>query len=359
MSSLRAIAIHLPQFHAIPENDTWWGKGFTEWTKVKKATPIFKGHYQPHIPLDQNYYDLKKNEALCKQAELARKFGIHGFCFYHYWFSGKKMLEQPTERMLELGKPDFPFMFCWANENWTKAWAGYDNKVLMEQTYSEEDDYCHFEYLIPFFKDHRYIKIDDKPVFIIYRSDLIPDINARTHRWRQIVKSHGIKDLYLITVERYVLGHDPSGMGFDASMEFHPHSSLYPERIKNDLFWKIFRKLDLQPRISKSRIYRFSDYVKNAIKHVNNVSYKRFPGLMPSWDNTPRREKGGLVFLDSTPKLYSRWLEHIVDNFRPYSPQENLLFINAWNEWGEGNHLEPCEKWRQSYLEETKELLKG
>jgi lipopolysaccharide biosynthesis protein len=182
IKKIRSIAIHLPQYHTIPENDEWWGEGFTEWTNVKKAKPLFEGHHQPHVPLSNNYYDLSENKALCKQAELAKKYGIDGFCFYHYWFNGKKLLEKPLEQMLERGTPDFPFMLCWANENWTRTWDGMDKHILMKQEYGFEDDEAHFDYLLPFFKDDRYIKIDGKPVFLVYRTELFPDINRNLLR---------------------------------------------------------------------------------------------------------------------------------------------------------------------------------
>ena len=192
----RPIAIHLPQFHPIKENDSWWGKGFTEWRNVAKAKPLFEGHYQPHIPADLGYYDLRLNEVREQQAEMARHYGIEGFCYYHYWFNGKRVLERPVNEIFESGKPDFPFMLCWANENWTRRWDGMENDILLEQKYSEEDDENHIEYLIQFFKDPRYIRVNNKPVIIIYKTFLLPDPRKTADTWRRMAAKYGL-ELYI------------------------------------------------------------------------------------------------------------------------------------------------------------------
>ena len=357
--NIRAIAIHLPQFHTIPENDEWWGKGFTEWTNVKKAKPLFKGHYQSHVPLNNNYYDLSDNDVLCQQADMASKHGIEGFCFYHYWFNGKKLLEKPIEDMLKEKKPDFPFCLCWANENWTRTWDGLDKLVLMKQEYSLEDDKDHFEYLLPFFKDDRYIKIDGKPVFLVYRTELFPDIQKTSELWRKNAVENGLPGIYLIRVESFTRNVNPESIGFDAAMEFQPNWQNMPKPFLQDFIEKLKRKIfhTGSKNLSKTRIYSYFDFVKTQINTKDHTNYKRYPCVFPGWDNSPRRKNGCLILKDGTPKEYGIWLNKSLNSFKPYSPQENLLFINAWNEWGEGNHLEPCEKWRYSYLEHTEQVL--
>jgi lipopolysaccharide biosynthesis protein len=354
---IRPIAIHLPQFHTIPENDEWWGKGFTEWTNVKKATPQFYGHYQPHVPLNDNYYDLSVNRVLCDQAEMAKEYGIHGFCFYHYWFNGKKLLEKPLEQMLELGKPDFPFMLCWANENWTRRWDGGNGEILREQNYSLRDDKEHFEYFLPFFKDKRYIKVDGKPVLLIYRSELFPDINETALLWRKMALDSDLSGLYLVLVESFIKNKNPLESGIDASMDFHPSFVNVPDRIEpKSVLKRIFRRNGkTQP---ERDIYSYKEYVQKQIDTDSQTAYKRYPSIMPGWDNTARRKEKGWVFHNSSPRIYGKWMKYILNTFKPYSKEENFIFINAWNEWAEGNHLEPCIKWGNEYLRKTRSLLK-
>ena len=202
---IRPIAIYLPQYHPVKENDEWWGKGFTEWTNVVKAKPLYDGHYQPHIPADLGFYDLRLEETRKAQAALAKEYGIHGFCYYHYWFNGKRILERPFQEVFDSGKPDFPFMLCWANENWTRVWDGSENEVLLKQNYNEEDDRAHIRSLIPYFKDKRYIKVDGKPFFIIYKSSDLPDIERTINVWREEAKLEGL-ELYICRMER---GNEP------------------------------------------------------------------------------------------------------------------------------------------------------
>src|SRR5665647_256742 len=199
---IRPIAMYLPQFHPIPENDEWWGKGFTEWTNVAKAKPLFKGHYQPHLPADLGFYDLRLEESRIAQAEMAKVNGIYGFCYYHYWFNGKRILERPFQEIFETGKPDFPFMLCWANENWTRTWDGGNHHILLEQKHSPEDDRNHIKALIPYFKDSRYIRVDNKPVFSVYRASLFPDISNTIRIWREEAEKEGL-ELYICCFETF------------------------------------------------------------------------------------------------------------------------------------------------------------
>jgi len=221
---MRPIALYLPQFHPIPENDEWWGKGFTEWINVVKAKPSYKGHYQPHLPADLGFYDLRLEEVRQAQATMAKMHGIYGFCYYHYWFSSRRILERPFQEVFETRKPDFPFMLCWANENWTRTWDGLDDNILLKQNYSEEDDRLHIQSLIPFFNDKRYIKIGGRPVFAIYRSSLIPDPKSTIKIWRDEALKHGL-ELYLCRFESFgENGKNYVDDGFDAGIDFQPFS---------------------------------------------------------------------------------------------------------------------------------------
>lgn len=360
MPKLKPIAIYLPQFHTIPENDVWWGEGFTEWTNVKKAKSYFPDHYQPHEPLDDNYYDLSDSSVMVKQAELARQYGIEGFCFYHYWFTGHLLLEKPLHNMLLTGTPDMPFCLCWANENWTRTWDGQDKEVLIEQHYSTEDDRNHIQYLIPFFKDERYIKIDNKPVFLMYRTELHPNIHEAVKIWREEAKKAGFDDLYLIRVENHLKGIAPSEHGFDAAMEFAPDSNYKGKKVAKHNYVKyLFGKL-----LHKSGIYKSAHY-ENGIYHYTSMMnslmkkpkppYKYFRSVFPSWDNSARRKHNATIYLGSTPHLFEQWVSKMAQYTRENLPEkEQLLFINAWNEWAEGNHLEPDKKWGTQYLEALK-----
>ena len=358
MENIRPLAFYLPQFHPIAENDEWWGKGFTEWRNVVKAKPLFKDHYQPHLPADLGFYDLRLIEVMEQQAALAKEHGIHGFVFYHYWFNGKQVLEFPVKNMVAQKKPDFPFILCWANENWSRNWDGLFDKLLLKQDYSFEDDRLHMEYLCNnVFNDTRYIKIDNKPVFAIYRTELFPDPSATAVIWNEVCQKHGFNGIYLLKVESFFDGVSPDEIGFNAAIEFQPEWAGLPRKIPVGLAGKLLHKL----RIKKSANYNnnireYSALVKKAV-NKKKVNYKRYPGLTPMWDNTARRKEGATIFKNSTPELYGEWLRHIITNFNPFSAKENFIFINAWNEWAEGNHLEPCQKWEKKYLEVTREIL--
>jgi lipopolysaccharide biosynthesis protein len=364
--------MYLPQFHPIPENDTWWGKGFTEWTNVTKATPLFGGHYQPHLPADLGFYDLRLQETRIAQAALAKQYGIYGFCYYHYWFNGKQILERPFQEVLNTGKPDFPFMLCWANENWTKTWDGLENNILLKQEYSEQDDIDHIHALIPAFKDSRYIKVEGKPVFAIYRSTHIPDIKNTIKRWRCEAKKNGVQ-LYLCRMDSFgESGENYLKDGFDAAINFEPFTfNLYKmkERITSSAiqnkmsYWYIKYKLSSKAKRGKlikklTSELDYNEYVDFTKRNLD-VDYKRYPGITPMWDNTARRQKDYFLFKNATPKKYQEWFEAEIKSFIPYSKDENFIFINAWNEWGEGNHLEPCKKWGLQYLEATKAALEN
>jgi lipopolysaccharide biosynthesis protein len=354
------IAFYLPQYHPIPENDYWWGKGFTEWRNVTQAKPLFRGHFQPHLPADLGYYDLRVAEVREQQANLARQYGISGFCYYHYWFSGKQLLERPTMDMLKSGKPDFPFCLCWANENWTRRWDGRDDEVLIEARYSESDDVDHFSSLLPFFRDSRYICIEQKPIFLVYRASELPNPLLTTQTWRDLAIANGLPGLYLIKVESSPVERSrvPMADGFDSALDFQPDWSVLTHPKKPSIFSRVSDKLRLPTYdvFRNNRIFSYSDAV-NTILSRPHVAYPRYPCVTPSWDNSARRRNGGATILhNSTPSFYAYWLKNILSDSDLFSrlPQP-IVFINAWNEWAEGSHLEPDAKWGHQYLEKTRE----
>jgi lipopolysaccharide biosynthesis protein len=356
-NKFRPIAIYLPQFHPIPENDEWWGKGFTEWTNVTKVKPKFEGHYQPHLPADLGFYDLRLHETMIAQAKLAEEYGIHGFMFYHYWFSGKRILERPVNQWLENKSPDFPFCICWANENWSRRWDGMEHELLLKQEYCEEDDKLHFKELARYFEDERYIKIDGKPFFAVYRTYLFPNIKRTAEVWREEAKKHGFKDIYLVSVSIPSSKHNHKEIGFDASIEFQPDFNNLPQRIEASLLETILHKLGLKESgFINNCVYDYEETAKMSLlnKKFGDVV---FPGITPMWDNSARRQKGAFVLHNSTPEKFGNWLSALVKKFTPNSKDENFIFINAWNEWAEGCHLEPCRKWGLKYLQILKETL--
>lgn len=351
---IRPLAIVLPQFHPTPENDAWWGPGFTEWTNVTKARPQFNNHYQPHYPAHLGYYDMRLMETLEAQAQMAKEHGIYGFCYYHYWFNGKRMLHEPIDRILDQKKPEFPFMFCWANENWTRTWDGRSNEVLLQQNYSAADDLNHIQWLCKnVFSDKRYITIDNKPVFAIYRANLFPDMQATITLWKNEAKKLGFNGLYIIGVKTMGAFDDPAQMGFDAALDFQPDWSQLQ---KDNLWWRLKYKFNLAKK--DNFIFDYKEVTEKMMARPK-ANYKNFPCVLPSWDNSPRKKAQAVIMTDSTPALFGNWLEHTVQHFEPYSPDENLLFINAWNEWAEGNHLEPDQKWGMGFLEQVKEKVKS
>ena len=351
---LKTIAFYLPQYHPIPENDVWWGKGFTEWTNVTKAKPLFSGHYQPHLPADLGFYDLRLPEARQAQVDLAKAYGIYGFCYYHYWFNGKQLLERPFNDVLASGKPDFPFCLCWANENWTRRWDGLEREILMEQVYSEEDDRLHMQWLAQAFQDPRYIRVDGKPLFIVYRTARIPDPLKTAKTWREEAHKLGIGDIFLCKVESFPDEHgDPSVIGFDACVEFQPDWELLGVPLQRGIDWKFARKLGLTDKAyAQNNIYEYTTIVERMLAKPT-PDYQRFACVTPSWDNSARRKTNAAIFQNSTPEAYEHWLTEVVKKTLSNDSNEKIIFINAWNEWGEGNHLEPCQKWGHAYLEAT------
>jgi len=367
--SLRAIAFFLPQFHPVPENDAFWGKGFTEWRNVVQAKPRFAGHEQPHLPADLGFYDLRLAEVRDAQARMARDAGIHGFCYYHYWFAGRRLLQRPVDEILSSGRPNMPFMLCWANENWTRAWDGGVQDVLLEQTYSDADTIAHARHLAPFFADSRYIRIDDRPVFAVYNTDEIPCPNRWSDQFRQTCQSEGFSP-YLIRVERHTDQdtRTPCELGFDAGLDFQPFSRNFKRwresrpDLKDDIGGRIRNRLQhdlrrLQGWKSFDKQYDMAEFATYDSAQPT-PSYPWFPGVCPSWDNTARRPKGkAIIFRNSHPDVFADWLREKSVAFQPKT-DANLLFINAWNEWAEGNHLEPCLKHGSHWLDAVRAALR-
>ncbi|MCM1077936.1 MAG: glycoside hydrolase family 99-like domain-containing protein [Bacteroidales bacterium] len=352
----RIIAINLPQFHPFKENNEWWGTGFTEWTNVTKAKPRYIGHYQPHLPSDTGFYDLRLPEARQLQADLAREHGIYGFCYYHYWFNGKRLMERPVDEILASGEPDFPFMLCWANENWARNWDGGFKDILISQNHSDEDDAEHIRWLCRnVFSDRRYIRISGKPVFAVYRTSLFPDFRNTVDIWRRIAKEEFNTELYIIeTLVSGAHNHNSMTGGIDAAMDFQPVGALSSglEQV---------RTIPLDKKESgKNRptVYNYSDYVDFCCG--SELPKRCFPCVSPGFDNSPRRiGRTFLSFTEQSPANYGRWLFDALCRKTSFTEEdENLVFINAWNEWAEGNHLEPDRKWGRAYLEETKNIVR-
>ena len=343
------LAFHLPQFHPIPENDEWWGPGFTEWTNVTQGRPLFRGHYQPHLPADLGFYDLRLSEVREQQAKLAREAGLNGFVYYHYWFNGRRLLEKPVDEILRLKEPDFPFCFCWANEPWTRNWDGQNSHILMPQHYSDADALAHIHWLLEAFEDKRYIKIDGRPLMLIYRPSHHPDIVRMTEIWRQEAQRRGFPDLYLCAVRAFTEEFcDAREFGMDGSVEFKPNGTDCGSGLKSE------NPLDIGHRLH--RVWDYDEMVKYSL-NLPRPDYTLFPGVCPMWDNSVRRKSGGMIFRSSTPEKYRNWLLDVMTRENLRGPKQNLVFINAWNEWAEGNHLEPCQRWGHAYLAATREAI--
>ena len=353
----KLVAFYLPQFHSFPENDRWFGRGFSEWSNSSKALPQYIGHYQPHLPIDTGFYNLETTEIMKRQIELAKMYGIYGFSFYYYWFSGHKVMEKPIEMFLADKSLDMPFFMFWANEPWTKLWGdGGQNEILFEHEINDGDDVKFMNDILPYMKDKRYIKIDNKPLLVIYNPERY-ELKKLTNfivGIRQIAKENGFSDLYIMmprkaqipkekmqsTLDKYKL---------DAIIEFLPHNISYQEY--KPKFEKVANKKFL------GEIYDVEDYVKNK-KYIYKTDCKVFKGLYPNWDNTARKCYTGSWIFQSTPKLYKAWLKDIINWTKENnSKAEQFIFINAWNEWAEGAHLEPDQKYGYAYLQETKDAL--
>jgi glycosyltransferase involved in cell wall biosynthesis len=344
----KLISFYLPQFHPIPENDEWWGAGFTEWTNVVRATPNFRYHSQPRFPTELGFYDLRVGETLHKHVDLAKSHGIYGFCFYYYWFNGRRLLERPLDLWLSPKGPDFPFCICWANESWSRRWDGSETEVLMPQTYEAGSEARFFEGILPILKDPRYIQVDGAPALLLYRVTDIDDPVRLAQSWRRIARENGIERLHLCVVQSFGIG-DPRPYGFDAAVEFMP---AHTDRMLVDPA----RIFGINPNFQGY----LEDYISVAMRAINQppVDYVRYRGIFPQWDNTPRRKAKGHIVINGSPKAYAQWLRFLVREAMVRRQQQDpLIFINAWNEWGEGAYLEPDETFGRAFLDVTHDAL--
>lgn len=347
-SSPRLIAFYLTQYHPIPENDAWWGKGFTEWTNVTKATPLFEGHDQPHLPSDLGFYDLRLRATRHDQIRLAREYGIDGFCYHYYWFSGTRLLHQPLDDMLADPDSDMPFCLCWANENWTRRWDAAEHEILIAQRYLPEDDLDFIKSLQPFFADPRYIRLDGKPFLIVYRPQHLPDARQTAALWRDYCRSSGIGEIHLCAALTHG-NEDYAQFGFDSGVEFPPHNAKCPNVAHRIPFRAPFRGYAVE-YAAIATAYLQRRYAQGNV----------FRSVFPSWDNTARTGERATLVLDGTPDNYEHWLAQTIRKTREDFPgQDRLVFINAWNEWAEGCHLEPDRKYGRGYLEATRRARQG
>jgi lipopolysaccharide biosynthesis protein len=362
MLNPKTIAFYLPQYHPIPENDSWWGKGFTEWTNVTKAKPQFKDHYQPHLPADLGFYDLRLPEARQAQAELAKAYGIHGFCYYHYWFTGQRLIERPFNEVLESGQPDFPFCLCWANETWSRRWLGEERSILMKQDYSHEDDLNHIQWLSNAFADPRYIRVKGRPLFIIYRPHDLPDVSRTLETFRTQCVNAGLPDPYLLGCNAHQRDVDYRTLGFDGTLDFQPQLGLLPNVFEDGQrrLSRLRRNAKLGILNSKLKVYDETWARQRMRNAANSRSCRTYPSVFVGWDNTPRRGENAIIMAKPSLKAFEEDLDNVIKTLAKSSGlDENIVFINAWNEWAEGNHLEPDHRNQHSYLEAFRRALKN
>ncbi len=358
----RVLAYYLPQFHPIPENDEWWGKGFTEWTNVGKAKPLFPGHYQPHVPADLGYYDLRVPETREAQAQMAREAGVEGFVYWHYWFgNGKRLLERPFNEVLASGKPDFPFALAWANETWSGSFHGLkEGNMLIEQTYPGDDDYiAHFNTVLPAFEDKRYITCEGKPIFFVYRPLELPDVKHFMQIWQELAMKNGLNGIYFIAIQGRLYTKNIAEemyskliqLGFDSVNVVNAYEApiqSYGFRLIRKIFYKWLKCIpDLRP-------YNISQMV-SAIDAIENV----IPTVVPNWDHTPRTGSKGIVLYGSTPEKFKECVHHQLESIKDKPYEKRFLIIKSWNEWAEGNYMEPDLQYGHQYLDALRAELYG
>ena len=368
----RIIGLYLPQYHPIPENDEWWGKGFTEWNNVVKAKPLFRGHYQPHLPADLGFYDLRLPEVREQQAELAREAGLEGFCYYHYWFgNGKQLLQRPFEEVLASGKPDFPFCLCWANHDWTsKTWKKGSNfrrdTMIMKMEYSHEDYIRHFNYLLPAFRDPRYIKVDGKPLFAVWAPRNILDGREFIDLWQKLAQENGLKGIHFVG-QTDNTGKALSGkkanyysadmakdyyksvldMGFDAVMSQGYRRAVALAQGRAKMMLKLLSFISFMPTYSKIDYGRLMDNYYVEEDRWENV----YPTLLPQWDRTPRAGSKTEIVTGTSPEKFQHYTEQAIQIIANKQPEHQILFLKSWNEWGEGNYVEPDQKFGHGWLQ--------
>ncbi len=345
----------MTQFHPIPQNDEWWGKGFTEWTNVSKAVPVFAGQYQPHLPDELGFYDLRIEEIQERQVELAKMYGLYGFAFYYYWFAGKRLLEKPLDRFLKNPNIDFPFCLIWANENWTRRWDGRMQDVLMAQDHSPQGDVRFIEDLRPYLEHKNYIRIEGRPLIIVYRPDQLPDPKHTAERWRDYCLKHDLGNPIIVGAQTFGF-ENPDTIGFDAAMQFPPHNENSATQFQMDYRGGQVRLLEEN---YAGCLCSYPALVGHKHNTDTRPDYPLYETAFPMWDNTPRLPLTGLAYAFSTPELYKIWLQKLCTRAIESQPKKEnrLVFINAWNEWAEGAHLEPDRRFGYGYLKATREAL--
>jgi lipopolysaccharide biosynthesis protein len=380
----RLIAFYLPQFHPIPENDAWWGPGFTEWTNVAKARPLFRGHYQPRLPADLGFYDLRVPEVRQAQATLARRAGVEGFCYYHYWFGGRRLLERPFNEVLESGEPDFPFCLAWANQTWSGVWHGAPNRILVAQTYpGREDNQRHFDAVLPAFKDPRYIRVHDEPLFMIYRPRELPDVFAFIQQWQKLARDNGLKGIYFVAhVLTSEQDADYTRLGFAGinvvpslkapSIRAAPLSPLHADpslwgKPVNHPSEEAWRSLQRRARYARRKVMAkltgkslsVVDYRDAMLMFLDGIQCipRCFPCLIPNWDNSPRSGVRGFILHDSTPDLFRTHVKQTLGVVNARELEDRIVFVKSWNEWAEGNYLEPDARFGHQYLDVLREQV--
>nr|WP_319999852.1 glycoside hydrolase family 99-like domain-containing protein [uncultured Draconibacterium sp.] len=347
----RVIAFYLPQFHPIPENDRWWGKGFTEWTNVKKSVPLFKGHYQPFIPSELGYYDLRDETTRGAQAELAKIHGIEGFCYWHYWFgNGKRLLERPFNEVLESGKPNFPFCLAWANE----SWQGFDfgakgRNVLLNQEYpGEEDIINHFYEVLPAFTDKRYTTVDNKPLFYIYKPSQLPNAEKFIEIWQNLAVKNNLQGIYFVA------------QSLDDSL-ITTYTNLGFDAVNTNRFKDVFARPGVVSRLKRKVFLKpiICDYSKAVLRLEGTEDEKShiFPTIMPNWDHTPRTGKRGNLLKNSTPELFKSHVVRVLKRIQQKDDEHKIIFLKSWNEWAEGNYMEPDQRYGRAYLEALRSVI--
>lgn len=360
----RVIAFYLPQYHPIPENDEWWGKGFTEWTNVGKAKSLFKGHYQPRVPADLGYYDLRMPEVREQQAKMAQEAGVEGFMYWHYWFgNGKRLLERPFNEVIESGKPEFPFCLGWANHSWyAKNWNSSDSKkdkLLIEQVYpGDEDIVNHFYALLKAFKDSRYLTIDGKPIFMIYAPSLIPDITKHIAIWNELAVKNDLKGIYFIGQARSNKDCEKIiSLGFDAVCRagIEDAANKISGKYINKILYRIRKNINL--KIIPLNKYKYSEIVENLLVPEIDVQPNIFPSVVSNFDHTPRSGREGLVYIDSTPELFRKLLNKAIKLVGNKEFDKRVVFLRSWNEWAEGNYVEPDLKFGKDYIHVLKDEI--
>jgi hypothetical protein len=362
----RIIAFYLPQFHPIPENDEWWGKGFTEWTNVGRATPLFKGHYQPRVPADLGYYDLRLAEIREEQAMMAKKAGVYGFCYWHYWFgNGKQLLERPFNEVLATGKPNFPFCLGWANESWeAKIWNAKQtkkNKLLMEQKYpGKEDNELHFYSLLNAFRDKRYITVDRRPLFLIYKPEQFRNINLFIKQWNNLAYLNGLPDgfYFVAHTSRFSEYNKLTALGFN-SITVNPMSRLINNlNVLTPLMIRRFKKVYYwMMNVNKLTIIEYKHAVKLFINKYEDSIENVVPTIIPNWDHSPRSGRNGCILHNSTPQEFAKNVNDALDCIKEKPEEKRIIFLKSWNEWGESNYIEPDLIYGNGYLDVLKKAI--